>query len=179
MTARLNIRIDRGGMPRSGILNKQFDLFLDDTALAYLGWGETRSFNIPAGKHTLTLKYRRFDVYYRLPIMAVEGQTVEIDSIMDTKKGGFTLFNRADGLSSNSPGSGSTPHEELVKKGQAFGDEMTIGVCASACAILFVVLNILTGGQVPGGFLGGAIGGGLGALAGMGINALRKNSTGR
>ena len=46
--------------------------------------------------------------------------------------------------------------------------------CAIVGAIVFVVLNQVTHGKVPGGAIGGAIGGFLGGLVGLGINSLRK-----
>lgn len=179
MTAKLNIRVDRSGMPRSGVLNKPFDLLLDEKPLGALGWGEKQSYSIPAGNHKVALRYKRFDIYYRVDINAKEGETVELDSRMDTRKGGFNLINRMDGKSSDLPGSGSTPFEEQVKIGKAYREKLTIGFCASIGLATFFVLNLMTGGIVPGGFVGGFIGGVLGALAGMGINALRRRSSKR
>ena len=174
MTARLNIRIDRGGMPRSGILNKKFDLLLDEKKIGALGWGEKRSFHIPAGNHKLTLFHRRLKISYCLDINTEEGGTVDIDSFMNMKGGGLTIFNRADGTSSALPGSGSTSSEELVKIRKAASEELILGACASAGAILFVILNFVTGGLIPGGFLGGFLGAALGAALGAGINTLRR-----
>jgi hypothetical protein len=175
MTAKLTVRIDRGGMPRSGILNKKFDLFLDDRPLAALGWGEKRSFNIPAGKHILNLKYRHYDVDYTLEINPEEGGVVDIDSFMNMKKGGFTIFNRADGMTSTRNEASFSQTVEVLEKSRTVAkEEWVLGFCATAGAVTFVVLNILFGSAVPGGFLGGVIGGGLGALVGMGINSFRR-----
>lgn len=181
MTAKLNIHIDRGGMPRSGILNKKFDLLLDDRVIGALGWGEKRSFTIPAGDHKLQLNYRHYNVYYKLDIHAKEGGTVDIDSVMNPKKGGFKLFNRSDGTTSEDrygTGSSQTPGE-LLKSQTIAREELVVGACASAGILLFIVLNILTGGKIPGGFLGGIIGGGLGILVGIGINSLRRKGKSR
>jgi hypothetical protein len=175
MTAILNIQIDRGGMPRSGIMNKQFDLLIDDQPIAALGWGEIRSFNIPVGKHELVLKYRKYDVYYKLDIQAEEGGRVDIDSILDTKKGGFTIFNKADGTTSahNETGSSQTV-EELMKSQRRAREERVLAVCAIIGLFISMVVMLLFWFSVSGAIISALIGTLAGGLLGAGINALRR-----
>jgi hypothetical protein len=175
MTAILNIQIDRGGMPRSGIMNKQFDLFIDDQPIAALGWGEIRSFNIPVGKHGLTLKYRKFDICYKLDIQAEEGGRVDIDSFMDTKKGGFTIFNKANGTTSARDEAGSSQTvEKLEKSRRAAREEKVLAVCAIVGLFISMALMLFFWFSISGAIISALIGTLAGGLLGAGINALRR-----
>ncbi len=175
MTAKLNIHIDRGGMPRSGILNKKFDLMLDDQVIGVLGWGQKRSYTIPDGKHILTLKYRKYDVTYKLDIQAEEGGTVNIDSVMNMKKGGFTIFNKADGTTSarNETGSSQTV-EELLKSQKIAGEERVQMICSLAGLFISLAFNVIFGFTLMGALIAALIGLIVGSLLGVLINALRR-----
>ena len=175
MTAKLNVHIDRGGMPRSGVLNKKFDLLLDDQMIGALGWGEKRSFTIPAGRHILTLNYRHYNVYYKLEFQADEGGTADIDSVMNMKKGGFTIFNKADGRTSafNETGSSQTP-EELMKSQKIARDEQVQMVCSLAGLFISLAINVILGFTIMGALIAALIGVVVGSLLGVLINALRR-----
>ena len=176
MPITLNIIIDKGMMPRSGLLNKQFRILVDNEKIGETSWGEKRRFALPAGKHTLTLQYKRADFAYHLDFEAGEAETVTIRGTLDPKQGGFFLYNLADGTMAANTSADGSPVDlpTRLHKVRAANEEMLTGVCASVGAVVFVVLNFATHGVVPGGFLGGCIGGGLGAVVGMGINALRR-----
>jgi hypothetical protein len=175
MTAKIHIHIDRGGMPRSGVLNKKFDLFLDKNQIGSLGWGEKHTYSIPTGNHNLSLKYRHYDVYYNLDILAEEGKTVEIDSVMNMKKGGFIIFNKADGVTSarNYAGSSQTI-EELMKSQKAAREEQVMAGCMIVGLFLSLAYNELSGFTLMGAIIGALIGTVAGNLLGMLINALRR-----
>ena len=58
---------------------------------------------------------------------------------------------------------------------QQDGSDKAISIsCAILGAVIFVYLNHVTKGKVPGGAIGGAIGGFLGGVVALGINSLRK-----
>jgi hypothetical protein len=174
MTAKLSIHIDRGGMPRNGLLNKPFDLQFDDQKLGALSWGERKSYTIPAGAHRVTLKYRRHPVTYQLDIQAAEGGTVSLDSQMDMHGGGFTLFNPADGTRSGIESQEPKTIEEMMKRQRASSDYLVEGFCGMLGMVTFFILNLVTHGRVPGGFIGGFLGAVIGGLVGLWINKIRK-----
>jgi hypothetical protein len=176
MSTKLNVKIDKGIMVKGPKYRKPFIILLDNNALGDINWGEQRSFMIPAGTHTLTLKYRPVEMWYTLDFQASEAGTVFIESYMDREKGKFILLNRTDGTTSdNQTGGPNTKYiQEITKKQQAAMDQRILGGCATAGAFTFVLLNFITQGFVPGGFIGGFIGAVVGGLIGSGINALRR-----
>jgi hypothetical protein len=174
MTARLSIHIDRGGMPRNGLMNKPFDLELDSQVLGALSWGERKSYIIPAGTHQVTLKYRHHPATYQLDIQVAEGGTVALDSLMDMHGGGFTLFNPADGTRSGIESQESRTIEEMMRHQRGNSDYLVEGFCGMLGMATFLILNLATHGRVPGGFIGGFLGAVIGGLVGLWINKLRK-----
>jgi outer membrane lipoprotein SlyB len=67
----------------------------------------------------------------------------------------------------------SKPAPPTVVQEQAKPPGMPIqGIGAIAGAVVFVVLNVVTDGKVPGGYSAGVIGGGIGWVIGIGIEKL-------
>lgn len=182
MTATLNIRIDRGGMIRGAKLNKPFFLLMDGNNLGEINWGDHRSFRIPAGKHILTLKYRPFEMWWALDILAAEGETVDVDSLMDMKKGKFTLYNRSNGMTSDDcPASPNPEQMQLITKKtkSTLIRRFVVGIVGSICAglggFLAYLLYLGSGfGDRLVLFIMVFIGTFLGGLVGLGIAAIFK-----
>jgi hypothetical protein len=178
MSTKLNVKIDKGIMVKGPKYRKPFTVLLDNDALGDINWGEQRSFMIPAGTHNLTLKYRPIEMWYTMDFQANGGGTVFIEGYMDREKGKFILLNKTDGTTSdNQTGGPSTEYiQEITKKQQDAMDQRILGGCATAGAFMFVLLNFITRGLVPGGFIGGFIGAVVGGVIGAGINALRRRN---
>lgn len=187
MTATLNIRIDRGGMIRKGKLNKPFFLLMDRANLGEINWGDQRSYPIPAGKHTLTLKYKPFEMWWVLDIEAVEGGSVEVDSFMDMKKGKFTLINKSNGMTSDDHPASPNPEQlRLIatKTKHSLLQRFLVGILGGIFAGLGGFLVFLWS-NFNGGFgstavafmmyfMGSVLGGALGWAVGYAISAFFK-----
>jgi hypothetical protein len=67
----------------------------------------------------------------------------------------------------------SVPDEQRVKEQKA-KEQKVITICFFCGGGLFTILNLATGGAVPGGFQGGIVGGMVGAVVGVIINFLNR-----
>jgi hypothetical protein len=181
MSIRLDVIIDKGLMPRHGVLNKPLNLLLDNRIIADIDWGDKRSFEISAGKHTLTLKPKTGGTSNTLDFEASDGETITINSFLDMENGKLSLINMAE----------ISPADSLLKrrKKQVVTGKKIISVSAGVCAGLGLCVGIIapfipniTRGifqfdyivGCSGGFIGFIIGGALGAAIGIVINALRR-----
>jgi hypothetical protein len=164
MSTTVEIKIEKGSMPRHGLLNQPLQINLDDQIIKDADWGDHRTYGITPGKHVLTVILKNKGISAPMAFSASEGDSVKLFCYIDRTKGGLTVIDLAD---SNS----AEIIADLGKKA-SHDNERIISVCAFVGALAFVVLNILTNGAVPGGFIGGAIGGGVGALVGWVITAL-------
>jgi hypothetical protein len=178
MSTKLNVKINKGIMVKGPKYRKPFIVLLDNNALGDINWGEQRSYTIPTGTHNLTLKYRPVEMSHTMDFQASEGGTVFIESYMDREKGKFILINKSDGTTSdNQTDEPSAEYiQAITKKQQDAMDQKILGGCATAGAIMFVLLNFITRGVVPGGFIGGFIGAAVGGVIGAGINGLRRRN---
>lgn len=166
MSTTVEIKIEKGVMPRHGLLNQPLQINLDDQIIKDADWGDRRSYGITPGKHVLTVILKNKGITAPMAFSASKGDSVKLFCYIDRTKGELTVIDLAD------PNSAEIT-ANLGKKA-SHDNERIISVCAFVGALAFIVLNILTNGAVPGGLIGGAIGGGIGALIGILITSIRQ-----
>ena len=157
MPATLKLEIVKGTMPRHGLLNKPLQLFVDETPIAWLDWGNKKTFEIPAGGHALLMRTRQ----------GWNSGTLNYTLAVGGNAGGALLpgYQRPPAAFLRPPGCRPAGKpEEQKRRGSGWNCGHDVRLCRGCLFSFFV--NILTG-YLPGGFLGGAIGGGIGAAVGM------------
>jgi hypothetical protein len=177
MTFQLNLKIEKGVMPRYGIMYKPLTIVLDNTNLRDIGWGEKASFLVPPGTHELILAAKAGGQSNTLTVAANEGEMVSVIGFLDTNKGGLYLYNEGDKntleiVRQDAFAKANIPeHVKEVNEKNRAANEWTISVCAAVGAGIVYFLHG-TIGILPGGFAGAAIGAGAGVVVGVLINAL-------
>jgi hypothetical protein len=177
MTFQLNLKIEKGVMPRYGIMYKPLTIVLDNVNLRDIGWGEKASFVVPPGTHTLVLVAKAGGQSNPLMVAANDGDLINVIGFLDTKKGGLYLYNEGDKntleiLRQDALAKVNIPeHVKEVNEKNKAANEWTISVCAAVGAgIVYFIHGTI--GILPGGFAGAAIGAGVGVAVGLLINAL-------
>ena len=85
MPGKISIHVDKGMMPRSGILHKPLWVLLDSAVLGDIGWGHTKAYEIPAGKHSIAIQNKRSKTTFTpLEFEATDGETMDFNCLMDT-----------------------------------------------------------------------------------------------
>jgi hypothetical protein len=180
MPTKLNVKIDKGIMPRSGALNKPLVLFLDDGVIANLDWGDKQSFSIQAGRHTNTLKTRQGGMFNTLSFEAVDGDAITLYGFFDRENHQLSLLNMAEVSSTETQ---SITRNRRSSTGQRIVTSST-GICAGLGMVIgafgFNILNFTTRGAIPGGYIGTImgicigifVGAFIGLIIGLGIRAI-------
>jgi hypothetical protein len=85
MPGQISIHIDKGMMPRSGVLHRPLWILFDNAVLGDIGWGHTKTFEIPPGKHSIALQNKRSKTAFTaLEFEAINGESTNINCLMDT-----------------------------------------------------------------------------------------------
>jgi len=164
MSTTVEIKIEKGMMPRHGLLNKPLQIKLDDQIIEAADWGDLRTYTITPGVHTLTVIMKNKNISMPKQFSASDGDSVKLFCFIDRTQGVLSVIDLAE----------ADAVEIAAKLGKtaSHDKERIISVCAFLGAMTFVILNILTNGAVPGGFIGGAIGALVGTLFGWVITSI-------
>jgi hypothetical protein len=156
MAGKIHIHVDKGMMPRSGILHKPLWVLLDNAVIGDIGWGHTKDYEVPAGAHSIAVQNKRSDTSCpAIGIVVPDGETADIDCLMDTAgrlhivdKKGKTPVN-IDAI----PYNGSAKEQAKQKTGHqaAFNAICFIGCITLLAGLLtrFTSLNLYDKSAVP------------------------------
>jgi hypothetical protein len=97
MPSRIVLRIHKGIMPKSGLLNKPLDIFIDNVKVKDIGWGQKAVMDVAAGRHDLAVSAKLGgSTANSVSIHALDGETVRISCYFDVGGTGFKLVNEND-----------------------------------------------------------------------------------
>ena len=140
-SVRLILKIDKGFTSReSGFHNKQFNIVLDNRIIkAFPGRGKYTKFDIPAGRHTLTLKGKWGGSSNTLETDTTNEDTIYISSYFDLETKKLYLVNEKDWHYANTL-------KKLVRRKRAYYEAcdavFTIGILTLIPGVAFVIFNV-------------------------------------
>ena len=151
MSIKVNLRVLRGIMPRSGVLHNPLHIFVDDNIVEDIGWGRKTTLTLPAGKHSIYVADKKgYRPYNLLTIDAADGATVNLFCYLDTQNGQLTTINKADTAAINSihqkiPWGGGSYHSASVAHQNAIGTVYFVGILTLIIGIVVQFSDYLDG----------------------------------